>query len=172
MGDVIYPLSSGAMFPDRVAVDFFDPADRRDEKMIVIVTLQSLAGRPALTGVTIRPIHPELVRVLTPVEVHAIPVAELRDRAIDIVLAWAADSSTGPGRGDPDKEVERERQTRGRRLMTDDLLREVAEIVKKDITGRPWRAVMLHFHTSKRSAFRWIEKAREQFPELFDNEED
>lgn len=52
--------------------------------------------------------------------------------------------------------------TRGRRKMTDDLLREVAEVYLADTSGAPTQAVADHFYTGHRNATRYVAKARER----------
>jgi hypothetical protein len=52
--------------------------------------------------------------------------------------------------------------TRRRRTVDDELLREVAEVHRNDLTFAPVKAVQEHFHTSRRNAARWVALARER----------
>ena len=51
---------------------------------------------------------------------------------------------------------------RRRRIVTDDLLRDVARIYEEDTTGAPTRAVADKLFTSHRNAVRWVALARKR----------
>ena len=52
--------------------------------------------------------------------------------------------------------------SRRRRIVTDDLLQEVAEVYKADTTRRPTQAVADHFFTGHRNATRWVRLAHDR----------
>ena len=52
--------------------------------------------------------------------------------------------------------------SRRRRVVTDELLQEVAEVYKADTTRRPTQAVADHFFTGHRNATRWVRLARDR----------
>ena len=52
--------------------------------------------------------------------------------------------------------------SRRRRIVTDELLQEVAGVYGADTTGKPTQAVADHFYTGHRNATRWVRLARDR----------
>lgn len=160
----------GPMFPS-VAEQIFSDID--NEEIAVTLKLRVIDGRPTLVGVMVGPIHPAIDdREIPPSYLRSLPIKDLYDRATYRAGAAFADARTGPGHEDPATEgAAAVRAARLRRhAMTDDLLREVADVVLSDTSGKPREAVRDHFFTSWRTASRWIAATRERFPEQFIDE--
>lgn len=156
-GRPLYP--GGPMFPAAADVTF---VDMRNEEVGVTLKLRVIEGRPALVGVVVGPILPTIVHEISATDIHSLPIDELTDRAIFRAGGDFADSRTGAGHEDPSTEGTASVRTRRRHAMSDELLREVAEVVRAETRGEPRQAVRRHFHTSERTASRWIAAARER----------
>ncbi len=156
----IRPLHAGGpAFPAACDVWF---VDREDGGRRLTLSLRVIDGRPALVGLSVGPFAPTIVREWTARDIHELPTDTLVDDAAAYIAANVADQRY-EGHGDPDAEgVAAVRVRRQRHPMTDDLLREVASVVTADRRGEPRRAVRNHFHTSERTASRWIALAKER----------
>lgn len=154
------PLAAGPMFPSEATVHFIEAAT----DLFVAVTLRTVDRRPVLSRLEVRPVNPNTNRELTAGFIHELPLGQLVDRAVRAVGASFADEQAGVGMGDPKRQGDAAVASRRRRVMNDDLLREVAEVVASDTYGRPREAVREHFHVSLRTASRWIAEAKQRGP--------
>jgi hypothetical protein len=121
----------------------------------VTLTLRVEDGRPILdTFYVTRPraAHGPL-RATT---IHALPVDRIVAAAIEQIRI-AMDRFEGAA--DAKRLAV---QAYGRRRITDELLREVADVVRADRLQMPNQAVQTKLHTSSRNASRWITAARER----------
>jgi len=111
-------------------------------------------GRPVLDSVSF--VRPRDARgPLSASRVHAVPLDTVVRRAVALVATHFA-------KGDEVAAPSGLLHARGRRVVTDELLREVAEVVRADPRGTPNKAVQQTMHTSARNASRWIKAARER----------
>ena len=154
------------MFPARADVLFVSAED--GDHVTVTLSVAVLAGKPAFVGLALAFFRGAPLRELSAGDVHELPTESLFADAVRAIAASFADERTGPGRGNWAVEGEAAvRAARQRHPMTDELLREVAEVVNADDRGEPRQAIRRHFHVAERTASRWHALARQRFPELF-----
>jgi hypothetical protein len=136
-----------------------------DDLPSLMMTIEVREGIPQCTQVTIR--STETGREVRSVDLRA---ARLEDW-LESIVASAAAEPTEHGYVIDDRmpaelaaERKRVRYVRAgaRRTITDDLLRQVAEIYRANASDRPTEAVLVAFGTSPRTAARYVQQARER----------
>ena len=90
---------------------------------------------------------------LTASAIHSIPVDKLFREAVPQIARFVAGLDGRREGAAP--------ALRGRRI-TDDLLKQVADVVRTDPLNEPNKAVQRHLHCSSRTASRWIGAARDR----------
>jgi hypothetical protein len=154
------PLETDALFPIEADVDIYD--DVLPESVITL-GFRILDGRPALVNFSVRPLvnwseGPEI----TPTSIRSLPVEELASEAVRYVAMSVAAGAPAAFRRDAKKEGDRAVQARRRRrVMSDDLLADVARVATENPTA-PTKAVADQLHCSYRTAGRWVALARER----------
>lgn len=143
-------LSDGSKFPRWLKAW----ATVDETPLVVELTVED--GRPVLTTLMVgRPSH--TAGALKASTVHGIPVDQVVRKVVEDVgrLMERVDGQALPDGSGALKAY-------GRRVITDELLREVAEHVRGDPHGKPNQAVARNLHTSSRNASRWISAAKER----------
>lgn len=140
-------LTDGSQFPS-----WFEARATVDD-VPVTLTIHVENGRPVLTSLTVdRPRHS--TGDLEASTVHKLPVGQLVRAAVE--QGGYLMERTGHAGASGASAL----RARGRRSITDDLLREVAAVVQDDPLGEPNQAVQRQLHTSSRTASRWIAAAK------------
>lgn len=150
------PLPTGAMFPASADVLLLDI---EDVSTVVTLSLRCLDGHPALVGVAVGTLPGDLPVELSASYLHDLPVARLTEIAVHAVAASFADPRAGAWRGDPEQAAAAALRARRRHAMTDELLKDVAQIVRSH-PDAPTAAVQDLMHVSYRTAGRWVAEAR------------
>ena len=154
------PLDTGSLFPIEADVQVYDPEMPEN---VIVLGLRIVDGRPALVHFAVSPVGgwdgaPEI----TATAIHGLPVDELVSEAVRFVAMRVAASAPAAFRGDPSKEGALAVQSRRRRrVMTDELLSEVARVATENPSA-PTRAVADQLHCSYRTAGRWVALAHER----------
>ena len=160
---VARPLSTGAMFPTVATVQAYEEGNPSTE---ITLRLRVLEGRPVLVGISVGS-DAEIDRLFDGPEIveldgeylRRLPFDELVMTATKAVARAFAAAAPAPYRRDPATEGDVAVRARGRRVMTDDLLVDVALIVKAHPEA-PTRAVHEQMGCSYRTAGRWVAEAR------------
>jgi len=154
--DQLVPLADGTTL-------FFNEVEAHvrldSDGPLFTMTLAVENARPVLTRLIIeRPREqdglPRPGSEITATQLHAMPLESVLQTAISQAAAWAA--GWGPDAGTAADSALRLRK---RRAITDDLLRQVSEIVRSN-PDTPTQAVRDSLHTSYRNASRWVSEAR------------
>lgn len=146
----ISPLPSGPLWP--TAAEVWAYVGDEPEK-VVTLTFRVMDGQPVLTGVGIRQVVPDWPRPaeVTEDDIRALlPLQELVDEAVRAVTVVVGAAGTEP----PD--------ARRRGPLTREFLEWVAYVVRSN-PRTPMRSLAeSYFHTSERTAWRWVTAAREK----------
>ncbi len=174
----VRPLSTGALFPSGIDVLIYPMsagragvlADERNNKVLTL-HLRAIDGQPVLVGISASNLDGS-PRELSAAELHMLPVKALTEGAVRAAAATTAAAVPHPYERDPIVEGQSAVNARRRHVLTDELLQEVASVVKSDTRGEPRQAVRKHFSTSLRTASRWLAAARDRgFLATDDNKE-
>ncbi len=164
-----FELAGGVLFPE--AVDIAAKPKGRDGPYVKL-RLEIDAGNVVCSSLEIKRV-PGGGPVDTST-VHGIPIKPLVDAAVVWESANAraivdieggvrgADGKYLFNRDDTHDTEKNARALRRQRSVTDELLREVADVYLADTFGAPTLAVEDHFNTSNRTATRWVKLARQR----------
>ena len=168
-------LAEGVPFPYRTELVGIPPSypDSADD-LFVNVRLEITEGQPVCTMLSF--VQQAGGPAVTPMAVRSIDSREVIDQAVawqavtaksaQSIRTWVTPGGTTVHDGRlTDHQIDDVQSQalaiKRQRIVTDDLLHEVADIYKKCDDGRPTKAVMDHYITGKRNAARWVSLARE-----------
>jgi hypothetical protein len=133
-----------------------------------------VGGPDMVVKVEVRDGTPEIVRLSFEAKPGQGEVREKHLRAVDVdrlasdlYATFVAEFGENPSRDDEarvlraaEKFVERQRLPRDYRVLTDEVLRKVAEIYRANVSGAPTKAVARHFRVKDRMASTYVDRAR------------
>lgn len=152
------PLHTGALFPDETLVHAWDD-DHNDT--VIFMRLRVVDGRPVLIEFGVRQNGDfDPVVELQARYIHSLAIDELVTEAIRSVGVTVAGALIHQRPSDPATEGDLAVRSRKRRLMTEALLSEVAQVVR-DNPDAPIKAVQETMFCSYRTAGRWVAAARD-----------